>query len=128
MSRDDVVCRVSYLYEYCSITTEFCLPLQEWQITNVETNMEGAAMEEVTSTIGNADLEVCQTPLFLKLGSPVATEDDDYDRRPQRRRYDEPAHVKLRKTLLSLAESVSMDYHKVRMGLMARKGSQETRG
>ncbi|MCJ1419394.1 hypothetical protein MMC32_005749 [Xylographa parallela] len=32
-------------------------------------------------------------------------EDDDFDRRPQRRRYEEPAHVKLRKQLLGLAES-----------------------
>ncbi|MCJ1395246.1 hypothetical protein MMC18_008130 [Xylographa bjoerkii] len=32
-------------------------------------------------------------------------EDDDFDRRPQRRRYEEPAHIKLRKQLLGLAES-----------------------
>ncbi|KAG8532057.1 uncharacterized protein KY384_003694 [Bacidia gigantensis] len=31
--------------------------------------------------------------------------DDDYDRRPQRRRYEEPLHVKIRKQLLSIAES-----------------------
>ena len=34
-------------------------------------------------------------------------EDDDYDRRPQRRRYEEPVYVRLRKQLLGLAESVS---------------------
>lgn len=33
-------------------------------------------------------------------------EDDEYDRRPQRRRYEEPLHLKLRKQLLSVAESV----------------------
>ena len=33
-------------------------------------------------------------------------EDDDYDRRPQRRRYEEPAHIKVRKLLLGIAESV----------------------
>ncbi|MCJ1405137.1 hypothetical protein MMC11_008363 [Xylographa trunciseda] len=32
-------------------------------------------------------------------------DDDDFDRRPQRRRYEEPAHIKLRKQLLGLAES-----------------------
>ncbi|KAL9099908.1 MAG: hypothetical protein Q9163_004650 [Psora crenata] len=32
-------------------------------------------------------------------------EDDDYDRRPQRRRYEEPLHVKVRKQLLGIAES-----------------------
>lgn len=33
------------------------------------------------------------------------TDDDDFDRRPQRRRYEEPLSVKLRKQLLSIAES-----------------------
>lgn len=33
-------------------------------------------------------------------------EDDDYDRRTQRRRYEEPAHTRVRKQLLSIAESV----------------------
>ena len=32
-------------------------------------------------------------------------DEDDYDRRPQRRRYEDPPSVKLRKQLLSLAES-----------------------
>lgn len=33
-------------------------------------------------------------------------DDDDYDRRPQRRRHEEPINIKLRKQLLGLAESV----------------------
>ncbi len=33
------------------------------------------------------------------------TDDDDFDRRPQRRRYEEPLSVKIRKQLLSIAES-----------------------
>ena len=33
-------------------------------------------------------------------------DDDESDRRPQRRRYEEPLNVKVRKQLLSLAESV----------------------
>ena len=40
----------------------------------------------------------------------LRAEDDDYDRRPQRRRYEEPLHLKIRKQLLSVAESVS-PYH-----------------
>jgi nuclear cap-binding protein subunit 1 len=32
-------------------------------------------------------------------------DEDDYDRRPQRRRYEEPLSVKIRKQLLSIAES-----------------------
>lgn len=34
------------------------------------------------------------------------TDEDDYDRRPQRRRYEEPLSVTLRKQVLSIAESV----------------------
>ena len=37
-------------------------------------------------------------------------DDDEYDRRPQRRRYEEPLHLKIRKQLLSVAESVSCDF------------------
>ena len=36
----------------------------------------------------------------------MLTDDDDYDRRPQRRRYEESLHVKVRKQLLGIAESV----------------------
>lgn len=35
-------------------------------------------------------------------------DDDDYDRRPQRRRYEDPAHIKVRKLLLGIAESVKL--------------------
>ena len=38
----------------------------------------------------------------------ILIDDDDYDRRPQRRRYEEPAHVKVRKLLLGIAESVRL--------------------
>lgn len=38
-----------------------------------------------------------------------ATDDDDYDRR-QRRRYEEPLFVKVRRQLLSIAESVRISY------------------
>ncbi len=33
-------------------------------------------------------------------------DDDDLDRRPQRRKYEEPLHLKVRKQLLAIAESV----------------------
>ena len=39
---------------------------------------------------------------------PFILDDDDYDRRPQRRRYEEPAHIKVRKLLLGIAESVKL--------------------
>ena len=39
---------------------------------------------------------------------PFLIDDDDYDRRPQRRRYEEPAHIKVRKLLLGIAESVKL--------------------
>lgn len=35
----------------------------------------------------------------------MSTDEDDYDRRPQRRRYEDPLPVKVRKQLLSIAES-----------------------
>lgn len=35
-----------------------------------------------------------------------ACQDDDFDRRPQRRRYEEPITVRIRKQVLSIAESV----------------------
>ncbi|KAI1404541.1 MIF4G like-domain-containing protein [Hypoxylon fuscum] len=38
-------------------------------------------------------------------------EDDDYDRRPQRRRYDAPLSVRIRKQLLTLAESPVRRWH-----------------
>jgi hypothetical protein len=36
----------------------------------------------------------------------ISQDEDDFDRRPQRRRYEEPPVVKIRKQLLSIAESV----------------------
>lgn len=33
-------------------------------------------------------------------------EDDDFDRRPPRKPYQEPVHLKVRKQLLAIAESV----------------------
>ncbi|KAI9808540.1 MAG: hypothetical protein M1825_003689 [Sarcosagium campestre] len=50
----------------------------------------------IISTTGNGDIELTDI---------VVTDDDDGDRRPQRRRYEEPLAVKLRKQLLSIAES-----------------------
>ncbi|KAI2643513.1 MIF4G like-domain-containing protein [Xylaria nigripes] len=38
-------------------------------------------------------------------------DDDDYDRRPPRRRYDAPLHVRIRKQLLGLAESPLRRWH-----------------
>ena len=38
----------------------------------------------------------------------IQTDDGDFDRRAQRRRFDEPVHIKLRKQLLGLAESVGI--------------------
>lgn len=36
---------------------------------------------------------------------PTSTDDDDYDRRPQRRRYEEPLIARVRRQLLAIAES-----------------------
>jgi hypothetical protein len=36
----------------------------------------------------------------------ILTDDDDFDRRPQRRRYEEPLFAQVRRQLLTIAESV----------------------
>ena len=44
-------------------------------------------------------------PQITYKGLTSLIDDDDFDRRPQRRRYEEPLPVKIRKQLLSIAES-----------------------
>lgn len=39
-------------------------------------------------------------------GGLTSTDDDEYDRRPQRRKHEEPLAVTLRKQILCIAESV----------------------
>ena len=59
--------------------------------------------------IARGDLEVRLLRQFRMSWSYMLTGlDDDYDdRRPQRRRYEEPLSVTLRKQIMSIAESVS---------------------
>lgn len=52
--------------------------------------------------------EDSRSALCSVVGADQSLEDDDNDRRPQRRRYEEPTHVKVRKQLLGIAESVWM--------------------
>jgi hypothetical protein len=40
----------------------------------------------------------------------IFTDDDDFDRRPQRRRYEEPLFVQVRRQLLTIAESVWLSF------------------
>ena len=59
------------------------------------------------TTTGNGDIEVrCVLCGARPQADSAIVEDDDFDRRPQRRRYEEPAHIRVRKQLLSIAESV----------------------
>ncbi|KAL8817598.1 MAG: hypothetical protein Q9223_003590 [Gallowayella weberi] len=67
-----------------------------------------ALIVEAITIIASGALEV--TNLLLPFTShltadPFLIEDDDFDRRPPRRQYQEPVHVRLRKQLLSIAES-----------------------
>lgn len=48
-------------------------------------------------------LEIPRTSLKAKVG----LDEDEFDRRPQRRRFEEPLQVKVRKQLLGIADSVS---------------------
>lgn len=45
--------------------------------------------------------------VWAALANGIYTDDDDFDRRHQRRRYEEPLLLKVRKQLLTIAESVS---------------------
>ncbi|EAW08608.1 NCBP1 family protein [Aspergillus clavatus NRRL 1] len=56
------------------------------------------AIESISSFAGDLALTNC---------CRSAADDEDYDRRPQRRRYEEPLVVKFRKQLLSIAESAA---------------------
>jgi hypothetical protein len=61
---------------------------------------------EVTSTTASVDIEVSSLQDLNE--SMLTIADDDFDdRRAQRRRYEEPIAVTLRKQVLSIAESVS---------------------
>ena len=69
---------------------------------------EDMVVTRVTATTAKDVTEVrtlSKSLLVAKVDS-FPQEDDDYDRRPQRRRYEEPLHVKVRKQLLAIAESV----------------------
>ena len=49
----------------------------------------------------------CYLTTLCKL--TLGADDDEVDRRQQRRRYEEPLHIKIRKQLLGVAESVRID-------------------
>jgi hypothetical protein len=73
------------------------------------------AVEEEEDTAGRGDTMVRFATLACKQGSDTFIDDDEGDRprrddyRPQRRRYDEPPSVRVRKQILGIAESVSMN-------------------
>ena len=48
--------------------------------------------------------------ILLAVCSCFLTDDDDYDRRPQRRRYEEPLVARIRRLLFTIAESVRLPY------------------
>lgn len=65
-----------------------------------------AHLEEGT-TIASGAIEVIYYGILKNGGrAKMLVDDDEYDRRPQRRRYEEPLHVKVQKQLLGIAESV----------------------
>lgn len=55
----------------------------------------------------------------------VLTEDDDLDRRPQRRRYEEPLFVQVRRQLLTIAESVRASFFFPPRALRSTNGRHE---
>lgn len=78
--------------------------LSTWLTTRDRGEAEEATI--ITITAGR-DTEV-RLNLGFATGSTrltISAEEDDYDRRPQRRRYEEPLEDRVRKQLLSIAES-----------------------
>lgn len=73
-------------------------------------------MEVEDTIIESVGSGVCGQISSRKLCTPAkenaAVDDDDFDHRPQRRRYEEPLPVKIRKQLLSIAESVLSLLHR----------------
>ena len=69
--------------------------------------IEGMAHLEAGTTIASGAIGVIYYGIVTDHNrAKILIEDDEYDRRPQRRRYEEPPHVKVRKQLLGIAESV----------------------
>jgi len=72
--------------------------------------------EEVVGTIAKGEQEVRATTRKGTYGEEAKTiaDDDEYDRpryddrRPQRRRYEDPPSVRVRKQILEIAQSVSV--------------------
>lgn len=63
--------------------------------------------EGAITTTARGAIEVrLSNPWHLPRADPCPADDDEHDRRPQRRRYEEPLHLKVRKQLLGVAESV----------------------
>lgn len=48
----------------------------------------------------------CEQEIFKLTEDAFSTDDDDFDRRAQRRKYEEPLSTKVRKQLLMIADSV----------------------
>ena len=70
---------------------------------------EGTAGLEGATTIAKGVTEVpISHPDDSILSNTLSIEDDDYGNRSQRRRYEEPRHLKIRKQLLGIAESVGL--------------------
>ena len=69
---------------------------------------EDTVVTKATATIAKDVTEVrgFSKSLLVANANSHLQDDDDYDRRPQRRRYEEPLHLKMRKQLLVIAESV----------------------
>lgn len=63
-------------------------------------------VSEEPTTIARGATEVCLHSIGQSSSLIPDADDDDYDRRQQRRRYEEPLHIKVRKQLLAVAESV----------------------
>lgn len=80
---------------------------RQWQILTGETALLGE-----DTAIASDDIEVGSFSIHFRYKLTPGSDDEDFGRRPQRRRYEEPLHVTMRKQLLGIAESVR-NYHEL---------------
>jgi hypothetical protein len=96
---DDCVTTTSETFPTASTATQ-------WQTTRGTGDLDEAEAEaEVNSTTANEDSTEVRLYEYIRRTELTSNPDDDWeDRRPQRRRYEEPVRVSLRKRVLGLAE------------------------
>lgn len=80
----------------------------QWPRTIAEIKVTAVAVGASAATEVRDAISTCFSDRLIP--SIMFTDDDDFDRRPQRRRYEEPLYVQVRRQLLTIAESVCVSF------------------